>query len=235
MAVAFDTFVTSAQFTTTPDPFTVSYVPSGTPRGILIFGFSMNAGTDVEFDATATYGGVTAARTSPGFAGDTVGEPVAVCCYFLGASVPTGTQTVSVGHSASANPKYVMAVGLTAAADLEVLDAEVLSGAGTNPQVTLDSGATTAIRVFAASSGLNAPGNLTIISGGTAVSSADAGARVWVSGRQTTPGSGSTAVGWTATTASRAMVGVAVAEVAGAVTGRPVRRRRSSWPISLGA
>jgi len=235
VAVLFDAATISAQFTTTPDPFTLSHTPAGTPRGVVAFCWSLNSGTDNSFDGAVTYGGVAMARPTNGFAGDVTAEPISVAQYFLGSGVPTGTQTLSVAHTAAASPKYIAAVTLTAAANLEVLDSDAVGSTGTNPQLTLDSGAVTAIRLIACAHGASNVGDLTVISGTTSMVTADAGARVLVSGRQTTPGSGSTTVGWTALSEDRAIVGMAIAEVAGAVTGRPVRRRRSSWPISLGA
>lgn len=116
MAVGFDASSESHTGTTgstSESSFSWSH-SGGTPKGVLVFTF-VNADAD---DATGvTYGGVSLTAVSGGRAVDTAGEPRECKAWFLGSSVPTGTQTVVVSRNNNANVMYAVAITVTAASD----------------------------------------------------------------------------------------------------------------------
>src|SRR4026208_2554961 len=104
MAIAHDAATQSSSWTTTPDPFTFSHTPVGTPRGVIVM-ITINAESGLDHITGVTYGGVAMARVTNGFAQDTVTEPGSSYLYFLGSGIPTGTQTVSIDHTAASGAK----------------------------------------------------------------------------------------------------------------------------------
>lgn len=214
MTIAFDAATTSSGWTTTPDPFTFNHTPVGTPRGVvLLLGAATN--TDV-YDGTITYGGVNMTRVL--YADDSTGEQVSSYIYFLGTSIPTGTQAVSIPHTASGHSKIAFCITVTADGDTEIVDSDILEGDQANPQITLDSGTVTALRCFVIGTGHNSASSLTLISGMSSVGSGTTGTRSIVAARETSPSSGSTTVGWTATSEDVAMSAVAVREISANTT-----------------
>ncbi len=213
MAVAYDAFTASGDYYATPDPATLSHTPSGTPRGVVVWIVHVADFTD---DVTAvTYGGTS--MTKLGFAspGDS-GEDVGVSCWFLGSSVPTGTQTVSVDHDGSGGRKRTYVATLTAAADTEATAHGGASNtASTAAQVTLDSSTTTTVKLAALATGRGVLGQVDPITGMTELVEHDLGSLVTAAVYRTTPGSGSETVGWTLSANDEwAVYGVAVGEVA---------------------
>ena len=161
MAVARDAFTDNSPAST--NPLTLSHTPAGTPRGVVVI-VCQDSGTA---DAlTATYGGVsmTLVRTVDGTAN---AEPGVVYIFFLGSSVPTGTQTVSV--SGNTTSKNISCWTVTAAADTEVETSnEVVSGSLDDPSFTLSTGSGVECIGFAGIfSGLGTVSNVTAGSGWT--------------------------------------------------------------------
>lgn len=217
MAVAFD--AASESHTGTTDATSVAthswtHTPVGTPRGIVVFTINRNTSNDIV--TGVTYGGVSMTAVTGGFAADTAGEVGATKAWFLGASIPTGAQTVEITRTNNTNGTYGVAFSVTASADTEIKGSPVLiQEDSTIGVVAVDSGADTAIRFAAVmAGGSSAPGPGT---GSTAGPNIDFGTRVHDSAYETTPGSGSRNVGF-ATVASDdcALVAVAVGEVASA-------------------
>lgn len=214
MAVAFDAATESSEWTTTPDPFTFNHTPSGTPRGVMVF--VVQQGSAADQVSGITYGGTAMTRVVS--ASDSAAETGRAYVYFLGASVPTGTQTVSIDHTAGSGSKWACAVTVTAGGDTEVKDFDSLNDDQTNPQVSLDSGAAVAQRYVGLFSGLNVPSNATPISGMSAIHDNDftnQSARV---DRETSTSSGATSVGYTASAEDCALVALAIGEISGAIT-----------------
>jgi len=223
MTVAHDAFTESSTWTNTPDPFTFSHTPSGTPRGVVVLiTVNLEAGADVI--TGVTYGGVTMARASPGFAQDTLGEPGSAYLYFLGASIPTGAQTVSIDHTAGAGTKVAYCCTVTAADDTALSVSDILQGDITDPQVALDSGADSSLRYCILNGGLGTPASYTLLSGMSAVESVDHGARVTRCDRQTTAASGSFTIGYTSANDDVMFVAAAIKETA-AAAGQPYALR----------
>lgn len=228
MAVAFDAATASSEWRNpangAADPFTFTHTPVGTPKGVVLF--VIGSGTASDFiDGTVSYGGV--AMTRIALATDTVVELGTSFCYFLGSGIPTGAQTVSIDYTGNTEGSFKKAIciTLTAAADTAVAASGALSEDATNPSLTLDSGADTAIRILGMHTGQQVAG-VTLGGGLTSVlseNSEGAASRSRQVAYQTTPGSGSTALGWTIAADDCALTGVAIKEAA-ASTGSPNRR-----------
>lgn len=192
----------------TADPATWTHTPVGTPRGVVVW---IGHGGDTDRIAGVTYGGVTMARIET--AHDTAGEESWGFVYFLGSSIPTGAQTVSIDTDASAPLKFAACATMTAAADTEVVVTGKLETDQANPQIAIDTGATSSLRYFGITTGLNAPSGLTLIAGMTAIHNADLGSIASAFAHQTTAATGSVTVGWTAASDDVAMIAVGVQEV----------------------
>jgi hypothetical protein len=208
MTVAHDAATESATFSTV-SPFTFSHTPSGTPRGILVVIQHGTVSTDL-ITGAVTYGGVAMTRISR--AADTAGEPGATYAYFLGSGIPTGAQTVSITHSATATLKIATVNSMTAAANTAVEVSNVIQADTANPQLALNS-AVSALRYVGVYSGAVGPTSLTLLGGMTAVHSHDFGAFCSRVDRETTASSGSFTIGYTAASDDVGMVAVAIREV----------------------
>ncbi len=123
MAVSYDA-VSEATPNQNAATLTWSHTPSGTPSGILVFTF-VNANAD---DATSvSYGSASMTAVSGGRANSANATFPGDCkAWFLGSSVPTGTQTVTVNRTNNANFIYGVAVSLTAATNTEVHTAGIV-------------------------------------------------------------------------------------------------------------
>lgn len=215
VTVARDTFLESATFTTTT-PHTFTFTPVGTPRAILL-GITCGSVND-EIDGAVTYGGV--AMTRQGFVTSLAGdEDGSAWLYFLGASIPTGAQTVSISHTGVAAVKWAIGQSMTAAADTEIIVSGTVATNTANPSVALDTGATESLRSAILYSGANQPGDAVVLTGmeaNTAAMSHDFGNFTSFFGMQTTAATGSFTIGWTAALNDAAMIAVAVQEIAAA-------------------
>jgi len=122
LAVAFDAASESHTGTTgdaSSASFTWNHVPTGTPRGALVFVFSIGALTDT----SVTYGG-TAMTAVPYTAADTDTEPGSVRAYYLD-NCGTGTKAVVVNRTNNAIVMYAVCFTVTAASGTEVYGAGV--------------------------------------------------------------------------------------------------------------
>jgi hypothetical protein len=211
MAVAFDAATENAA---AADPQNFTHTPSGTPRGVLVYISHNTVGSDIVNGVT--YGGV--AMTEAGFADDDTGELGACQVWFLGSSIPTGAQTVSIDRTESTTSVWAVAITVTAAADTEIIDTDTTQQGDANianPAVTMNHGARSALAFFGGMNGVNAPGSITDAAGQTRIHDHDFGATSGVVSRKNSAGTGDTTMGFTIATNSLAMIGVSVAEVAG--------------------
>lgn len=217
MTVARDAVLESATFTTT-SPHTFTFTPVGTPKGILVFVAHGTVSTDL-INGAVTYGGVAMTRIATnGFAQATAGEVGASYAYFLGSSIPTGAQTVSITHTGSADVKWAICASMTAAADTEVGASGKLENTQTSPQLALDTGGTSSLRYCILYSGTNAPGNAAVLTGmeaNTIGVSHDFGAFSAVLGQQTDAVSGSFTIGFTLGVTDTAFIAAAIQEAGG--------------------
>lgn len=204
--VVHDAFTESAPFTTTT-PHTFAHTPVGTPKGVVVLIATFEAADGV---SGVTYGGVAMARITNSV--DSAGEPGRTDIYFLGSSIPTGEQDVVITHSGSAALKDAVVATVTADGDTSIADADVVQGDAQNPQVSLDSGTSVALRYCIVYSGnINAPANLSILANMSAMESGDEGASGYRADRETTKNSGAVTVGYTAgTTDDVALSAVAI-------------------------
>jgi hypothetical protein len=133
-----------------------NHTPVGTPKGVVVI---IGQDTSADNVTAVTYGGV--AMTRVRYAADTSGEAIANWMYFLGAAIPTGVQSVSItvtgtdGHTAWCGT-------ITAAADTEVNQSNVVQADVLNPSITLPTSAGFSGIVFSGiTSGVNAPASIT--------------------------------------------------------------------------
>jgi hypothetical protein len=217
MAVAFDAATENAA---AADPQNFTHTPSGTPRGVLVYISHNTVGSDIVNGVT--YGGV--AMAEAGFADDDTGELGACQVWFLGSSIPTGAQTVSIDRTESTTSVWAVAITVTAAADTEIIDTDTTQQGDANianPAVTMNHGARSALAFFGGMNGVNAPGSITDAAGQTRIHDHDFGATSGVVSRKDSAGTGDTTMGFTIATNSLAMIGVSVAEVVGGITVEP--------------
>src|SRR5690348_8643133 len=127
--------------TGTTGPWTWSH-SSGTtsPEGVVVMICHGTENTDLV--VSVTYGGVAMTRIQSNT--DTTTEPGRSYIYFLGSSVPTGTQTVSVDlTSGTTTDIFGVSYTLDGAGDLEVVGRGGVNENAANPSVTLGYGGRT--------------------------------------------------------------------------------------------
>lgn len=221
MAVAYDKHAESHGGTTgsaSEASFSWSHSPNGTPRGVLVLVYTF---ADQDLVSSVTYGGVSVPAVSGGEAVCTETEASRCRAFFLGSSIPTGTQTVVVNRTNNATVMYAHSFNVTAGGDTEVNTAGIVlqTTSGTLAEVNVDDGSpgTNSQRFAGITSGLGA---LTLIDPGAnsttfADLQIDIGARIAYAVWETTPGQGSRPVGFvSATTDERSAVYLAVREIA---------------------
>jgi hypothetical protein len=211
VAVAFDAATENIQ---AADPQNFTHTPSGTPRGVLVYIAHNTVGSDIVVGVT--YGGV--AMTEVAFADDLTGELGAGYLYFLGSSIPTGAQTVSIDRSNNTTSVWAVAITVTASADTEVVDSDNSQQGDANianPSVTLNHGGRDCLDFFGGYNGVNAPGSITDAAGQTRIHDHDFGSTSAVVSRKNASSTSDTTLSYTIAANSLAMIGVAIAEVAG--------------------
>lgn len=220
MTVTVDVVVESNR-TDNTNPYTFSHTGGASPEGVVLLINQNGDGADLIGEAAAvTYGGTAMTRVQYATNGVATPSGGASYIYFLGASVPTGTQTVSVAFN-TANSRSVefVCITLDAAADTEVVDSAILESTGAaDPQISLTYGGRTCMSFASILGGNSTVGSYTDVASTTAVHDTDFGARVGLVQRETTAGSSDFTSGWTASSASVAMAAVAISETANAVS-----------------
>lgn len=213
MTVARDSFGERATFTTVT-PALSNFTPVGTPRAIVVFLAHGIESTDLI--TSVSYGGVAMTRVpTNGFAQDTAGEPGASYAYFLGASIPTGLQQVSIVHTGSTTTKWAITVSYTAAGDTQIGASGKLEGDQANPQLALNT-AVSSIRACILYSGHDAGASVAVLAGMEAVgalNSVDFGTDGAFMGQQSTASTGSFTIGFTATSEDTAFIALAIQEI----------------------
>jgi hypothetical protein len=207
MTIAFDAATVSADNTS---DFNFNHTPVGTPRAALVIIIDLNASSDDIVGVT--YGGTSMTQTTDS---PLLGVNMARSwhAFFLGASVPTGTQSVAVDKGVLGNAVRAYVFTFTAAGDCAVEDTGTLDTASvTNPSITLTTSVATAI-VGALESGQSAVSGVAVGSNFTQVDEQDEGARVTNIERGTSNFSaGSPVVDWTAGAAAALAFAVAIKE-----------------------
>jgi hypothetical protein len=182
-------------------------------KGVLVFTFDINTTND---NVTGvTYGGSALSAVASGSARDTASEPGGAKAWFLGSSVPQGTQTVEVTRTNNADGVYAIAITVTAGGDTETTGTVTVNENATPSEQSINDG----------SPGTNSTrfaglyfGNSTATAGAnsTLLHEIDLASQGCLVVRETTAGQGARSVGFTAAGADDlASVYLAIRQVAG--------------------
>lgn len=202
----------------------------GTPRGALVWVVQNANATDRV--SGVTYGGVamTELAGSPNAKG--TGEQCVVYGYFLGTTIPTGDQTVTVSVT-GVGTKQAVAVTVTGAADTEVVDvdATINTDSAANPAVTLSLGGVSCFAAIGFFTGIADVGNVTPFTDWTSRHEEDFGAAIMGVYTYDTVGTTDVTAGWTQGADDAVMIAVAIKESAAAGIAIPVitRQFRERW------
>ncbi len=215
-AVAFDASSSIADLTGTNVNGSWTHTPTGTPRGVVVFIYSEEP---TDFVTGVTYGGTSMTETSgsPNLKATT--ETMSVYAYFLGASVPTGAQTVQISVNGDGVANYfATAFTITAAADtvIQDVDGTINSSSSTNPSVTLSLGGLTSWCAIGFASGIAAPANITPLTNWTSTAEADFGAMTGGAYRYNTVSTADVTAGWTQAADDAVAITIAITESGGA-------------------
>ena len=223
MAIAHDATGTFGATPDTASPMAWTHTPVGTPRGIIVL-LVTNDTTDTI--TSVSYGASTMLRK---LWQNVAGENGSAYAYFLGVSVPTGPQTVSVVFTGS-NNHMGCSISVTAADDTSV-DAQnsVSSTSLANPSIGLTTSVTT-ITYGALYSGIAAPSSIAPDANHTDVQEADLGAEsASCIRRSATVAAGSPTVAWTVAADDVAAIAIAVREGVPLVTGTGWYQSSAGW------
>ena len=207
MAIAHDASNAGATGTGT---LSWTHTPSGTPRGVWVgIGQNQASGDQV---TSVTYGGVAMTRRQFVSRGVTDDDGTTYT-YFLGASIPTGAQTVLVTVG-GATKKNAIAATQTAGGDTEVDSVNTTSGLFTNPAIVLSTASSTTA-CYAAAHISESAAAVSVTAGGTQIAEAvgvlnDVGSfqRLTALG-----GGGDVTLGWTYANDEIAGAAIAIREV----------------------
>lgn len=215
MAVAFDAVSESHTGTTgstSEASYSWTHTPAGTPKGVVVFTFTSTSSVDAH--NAVTYGGVAMTAVPGGFAQDTATEVGSTKAWFLGASIPTGAQTVAVTRNNNAVVCYAIAVTATAGGNTEATGVTLLQENQAPAEVNVDDGSpgTNSLRVAGLFFGGAVPSAGANTTTNSSASISYSGARSSIVGWETTPGQGSRPVGFSAGSDDVAQVALAIKE-----------------------
>lgn len=217
MTIAFDD---QLNFWSGTGNITDANTPIGTLAGVLAL---ITHDFDTDLVTSVTYGGtaLTRVRSNADSSGSLLFRTY---CYFLGSSVPAGTQDLVVTRTGSQN-LIGQTIGLTGATDLEVVDHDGIDGDTETPSVTLQYGGRTSL-AFAIVARTGTEANVTSLAGQTNMLRLDQGSWCVVIDRQTTPGTSDFTIGYTCApgTNDSAFSAIALSEVAAPPPGGTIGR-----------
>jgi len=193
--------------TATTDPYTFSHTPTAGLRnaGVVITSVQNPATGTI---TTVTYGGITIPLLQS--ATDSAGEPGRAEMYFLGRDIPEGTQTVSVDlSSAFGDDMQFVCINFEGFHDIDVVDSDANQGDVPDPSLVMQVGGRLCLSIIAAYTGANAPSDLTMLSGMTAIHDHDFGTKSARVDRQTTADTADFTIGYTAAQDDTARVAAA--------------------------
>lgn len=203
MTVAFDATSGSAALVNTATTATWTHTPVGTPAAVCVLIPQDGSADQV---SGVTYGGVALTRVRRD--ARTTTEACSSYIYFLGATIPTGAQTVGVTSTGTA-AKWPQVITWTAADDCAVTSqAGADAGIIANPSVTLTPPRQAGC-AYVNASGLNAPVS-TPESGTTQAAARDLGTTSGHIGYKTT--GGTTTIGWTSSSDDVCHSAIAITE-----------------------
>lgn len=218
MAIAFDAYASNT--TNGTGNFSWTHTPVGTPKGAIVYVLCNGSGADEI--TSVTYGGTAMTQITSSPVLNTTGELGSAHGFFLGSSVPTGAQTVSVTTSGTATTKIGGSVTVTASNDTSVVtQGTVSSNSQANPSTTLSLGGVSCFCMFGAWSGI---GNLsqTPFANWTERTAFDFGNQNGFIHTYNTIGTADVSAGYTAGADDVALHAVAIRESAGGSTTYPV-------------
>jgi len=217
--VVFDTCSESHTGTTgsvSEASFSWTHTPVGTPAGVVVFVIVLDEFSDLS--SAVSYGAGAPAAVTGGAAAGNLTEDFHTKAYFLGSSVPSGAQTVTVTRTNNARILYAMACTVTAGDDTEVYEAGIVLVQANvtiaEQSVTDGSPGTNSVRFSALGSGSNAVQSAGANS--TLRQSIDIGPVTAGVVSETTAGQGSRNIGWTSgVAADNVGVHLAIRQVSG--------------------
>lgn len=210
MAIAFDNSADGGL--STADPFEFVYGPSGTPKGVIVV--IAKATGLVDSVNGVTYGGVAMTRVAMAF--KTSGEGGRIWVYFLGASIPTGDQTVSIdtdGLGAELAAFVITVTAGTAQTAVNGFNEFINSDSQENPSGTQTLNSISSFVAEILFSGQNAIGGITPSTGWTNVGENDLGTATCGCYRYDTIGTSDVTVGWTQTAEDAIGISFAIKEL----------------------
>jgi hypothetical protein len=219
MAIAYDTFTSVAAGT---GDLTWNHTGAASNvKGALVL-VCGGSGNDVVDGVT--YGGVAMSEVALSPLLKATGETGDIYGYFLGSSVPQGTQEIIVDVNA-AGTKQAGCYTVTAAQDASVVDTTTISqDSGANPSGTLSLGGISCFCAEAFLSGLaDVVASCTPPTGWTTSLETDAGAKGFCWYKYDTIGTADVTIGYTATTDDCVLLGVAIRENAAGGATQPPR------------
>lgn len=220
MAVAFDSFHVSALSTGNITISCTPETPEGNPKGVAVAIMQAVSSDQV---TSVTYGGVTCNEITNSPLLKTTGEIAAVHWFYLGASVPTGTQDCVITRT-SANAMIAGVVLLTASGNTELVDsATVQNDSLDDPTIALALSSRTSFCAVAFNSGRSDNSFITPLTNWTSRHEEDFGSQVAGIYTYDTIASADVTAGWLTDAADDANgLALAVSEVAaGNVTVTP--------------
>lgn len=189
-----------------------THTPVGTPRGAIVT--VVQAGVSSDQVSGVTYGGVAMTELSVSPLAQAGGEVCIVYQYFLGASLPTGAQTVVVTVTNSTN-KSGSCITVTAAADLEIVDVDdaINSTSSADPSATLALGGRTCFAMIGFHTGQNDPAGSTPFTNWSSRYEPDFGTRCGGTYTYDIVSTTDVTIGWTQTAEDATAIGVAISEI----------------------
>ena len=218
MAIAFDASATASEVaddSPASSPLEWTHTPVGTPRAVVVHLPCGGVNTNVAI-TSVTYGGGAMTQVSGSPVNKATGEPGSMSAWFLGTSIPTGAQTVSVAYTVvAAGPTLVgTSITYTADDDCSIVDVDVTitSDSLENPSCTLSLGGATCACSMGFNSGQNATTGIAPLANWTSRSEDAANNKTHGVYTYDIIGSTDVTAGWTQTAEDALAIAIAIRE-----------------------
>ena len=211
MAIAYDA-ITSSGYGSSVDGASWTHTPTGTPKGVIVF--VVNLGS-TDFVTGVTYGGVAMSQVAGSPLAKATGETFIVYCFFLGAGITAGNQTVAVSWSGN-QTRECLCISLVAAGNTEVVDTTTISSDSViDPSATLSLGGFSCFCVEMFGSRQTGVEFITPFANWTARVEVDEGVKTHGCYTYDVIDTADVTMGWTQTADDAVCIGVAVKELGG--------------------